>query len=95
MAPLLFAAARFVEIFVYLLTTAIFLRAIFSWFVSPGSDNALMRFLVEITEPLIAPLRRIVPTMGMLDLSPFVAMILLQILGGIVRDVLLRAAYSV
>jgi YggT family protein len=86
-------AARFVGLLVYVLTTAIFLRAIFSWFVPPGSDNVLMRLLRDITEPILAPLRRVLPTMGMLDLSPFVAMILLQVMGSIVTQTLLAAAH--
>lgn len=81
-------AAQFVDLLVYILTGAIFLRAIFSWFVPPGSDNMLMRFLRDITEPVISPLRHIVPSMGMLDLSSFVAMILLQVVGGIVAGML-------
>lgn len=82
-------AIRFVNLLVYILTTAIFLRAIFSWFVAPGSDNVIMKFLRDITEPVLSPLRRVLPTMGMLDLSPFVAMILLQVMGSIVTQTLL------
>lgn len=82
-------AIRFVNLLVYILTTAIFLRAIFSWFVPPGSDNVIMKFLRDITEPVLSPLRRVLPTMGMLDLSPFVAMILLQVMGSIVTQTLL------
>jgi YggT family protein len=85
-------AIRFVNLLVYALTAAIFLRAIFSWFVPPGSDNVIMRFLRDITEPVLAPLRRVLPTMGMLDLSPFVAMILLQVVGSIVTQTLLPLA---
>jgi len=84
-------AAQFVYLLVYALTTAIFLRAIFSWFVPPGSDNVIMRFLREITEPILSPIRRVMPSMGMLDLAPFVAMILLQVVGGLVTQTL-RAA---
>lgn len=87
-------AARFVDLLVWVLSTAIFLRAIFSWFVTPGSDNVIMRFLVEITEPIISPLRRVIPSMGALDLSPFVAMVLLQLVGGVVQSTLIAAAYS-
>jgi YggT family protein len=87
-------AIRFVNLLVYALTAAIFLRAIFSWFVPPGSDNVIMRFLRDITEPLLSPLRRILPSMGMLDLSPFVAMILLQVVGSIVTRTLLSAMYA-
>ena len=85
-------AAQFVDWFVKAMMAAIFLRAIFSWFVPPGSDNVIMRFLREITEPILAPIRRIMPSMGMLDLSPFVAMILLQVVGSIVTGVLRDAA---
>ena len=84
-------AASFVGLLVYVLTTAIFLRAIFSWFVPPGSDNVIMRFLRDITEPILAPLRRVLPQMGMLDLSPFVAMIILQVVGNIVAQTLRSA----
>ena len=85
-------AAQFVNLLVYVLTAAIFLRAIFSWFVPPGSDNVIMRFLRDVTEPILAPLRRVLPSMGMLDLSPFVAMIILQVVGNIVIGTLLTAA---
>jgi YggT family protein len=85
-------AIRFVNLLVYALTAAIFLRAIFSWFVPPGSENVIMRFLRDITEPVLAPLRRVLPSMGMLDLSPFVAMILLQVMGSIVTQTLLPLA---
>jgi len=87
-------AIQFVNLLVYALTTAIFLRAIFSWFVQPGSDNPIMRILMDVTEPIIAPLRRVLPQMGMLDLSPFVAMILIQVVGGLITQVLTRAAFS-
>ncbi|MGH2355260.1 MAG: YggT family protein [Chloroflexota bacterium] len=85
-------AIQFVNILVQVLVAAIFLRAIFSWFVSPGSDNAIMRLLRDVTEPLLAPLRRVLPTMGALDLSPFVAIILLQVVGRLVVATLLPLA---
>ena len=86
-------AAQFVEWLVYILMTAIFLRAILSFFSPPGSDNPIMRILNEVTEPVLGPLRRVLPTVGMLDLSPFVAMILLQFVGGIVVSMLRQAAF--
>ncbi|GDX71362.1 hypothetical protein LBMAG38_24530 [Chloroflexota bacterium] len=89
---LFFYASQFVSLLVQVLTSAIFLRAIFSWFVPPGSDNVISRFLRDITEPILSPLRRILPTMGMLDLSPFVAMIVLQTAGNIATSVLQSAA---
>jgi YggT family protein len=54
----------------------IFIRIIFSWgTVSYG--NPLMRFLINATDPLLVPLRRMVPPLGMFDLSPIVAFIII------------------
>ena len=89
---LFIAAATFVEWLTYALTTALFLRIVLSYFAPPGSDNWIIRILHEVTEPVLAPLRRIVPSVGMLDLSPMVASMLLLVVGGLVRDMLLNAA---
>jgi YggT family protein len=61
------------------LTFAIIARALISWF-APSSDNPLVRLLIEITEPILAPLRRIIPLIGMIDITPIVAIFLLQLL---------------
>jgi YggT family protein len=42
--------------------------------------NPLIEVLDQITEPILAPLRRIVPRLGMIDITPLVAIILLQVL---------------
>ena len=87
-------AAQFVEILEWVLTTAIFLRAILSWFVPPGSDNAIIRLLRDITEPVLNPLRRILPQMGALDLAPLVAMVVLKIVGDLAKSTLASMEYS-
>ena len=75
--------ANFIQILVQVLVIAVFLRAIISWFrLSP--DNPFQVVLVQVTEPILAPLRRVVPMVGMFDLTPWIAMILLQILGQII-----------
>ena len=55
---------------VYLLLIS--MRVVFGW-AQLSYSNRLMRFLVDATEPLLGPLRRILPPLGMLDISPFVA----------------------
>ncbi len=60
-----------------LFTWAIVARVILSWFSSSSSYNPVSEFLTRITEPVLAPLRRYVPRMGMLDLTPFIAIVLL------------------
>ncbi len=70
---------QFISIFFNVLTFAIIARALFSWF-NPGFTNPIGRFLFEITEPVLAPIRRVIPGLGMIDISPIVALILLQVL---------------
>jgi len=70
---------RFIELLREVLTMAIILRAILSWF-SPAPNNRLVLILHQVTEPLLAPLRRIIPKVGMLDFTPLVAIILLQLI---------------
>ena len=61
----------------FMLVIAIFIRAILSWFqLDPRSP--LVQLLDSITEPILEPIRRIMPRLGMIDLSPLVAILLLQ-----------------
>ena len=69
---------RAVIIVCYALIVAIIVRALLSWF-AVGRDNSLVNLLHTITEPILAPLRRIIPRLNMFDLSPMVAIILLYI----------------
>ena len=71
--------ASFVNLVVTVLSIAIIGRALMSWF-DPGMQSPVGRLLHQVTEPIIAPIRQVVPSMGMLDLSPMVALILLWIL---------------
>jgi YggT family protein len=69
-------------------TLLIFVRIIFSW-VMVSYSNRVMRFLVNTTEPLLGPLRRIVPLVGAFDISPIVAFVILRILQAAVAGTLL------
>jgi len=61
------------------LTFAIIARAILSWF-SPRPTNRLAIILYQVTEPVLSPLRRIIPRVGMIDLTPLAAIMLLQLI---------------
>jgi YggT family protein len=67
----------------------IFLRIILSWGMV-GYSNRITRFLVKVTEPLLGPLRRIVPTVGVFDISPIVAFAVIWLLQIAVAGTLLR-----
>jgi len=60
-------------------TLVIIARVIVSWF-SPRPTNRLAIILYQLTEPLLAPLRRIIPRVGMFDFTPLAAIILLQLI---------------
>ena len=70
-----------------MLTIAIILRVITSW-ISPGSSHRLAVALFQITEPLLSPLRRIIPRVAMLDFTPMVAILLLQLIGQLISYLL-------
>jgi len=71
-----------------LYTLAIFIRIIFSW-LSTSYANPLMRLLVRTTEPLMGPLRRLVPHVGMFDISPLVAFLVVWLCQAAVAATLL------
>lgn len=62
-----------------ILTFALIGRALLSWF-DPGMRSTIGRLLVDITEPIVGPIRQVVPSLGMIDISPIVAILLLQLL---------------
>jgi len=77
----------FIHVLFTVLTMAIFARVLLSWFpIRP--DNPLVVVLMEITDPILKPLRRVVPSLGMLDITPIVALFLLQILEQVLRSAL-------
>ncbi|MFO7956276.1 MAG: YggT family protein [Candidatus Brocadiia bacterium] len=63
---------------VYMLV--ILVRAVFSWLPERHRQNELYHFVRTITEPVLRPIRRVLPTPGGIDFSPLVAIIALQVL---------------
>lgn len=70
-----------------LLSLFIFMRIVFAWGMS--SVNPVLRFLVRVTEPVLLPFRRLIPPLGMFDLSPIIVIFLLQLLQEAVKGTLL------
>jgi YggT family protein len=71
------ALLKFLSVIVYLVMTLIILEVIFSW-VNPY--HPLARTVRELTAPLLRPIRRILPPIAGIDLSPLVAFLGLQVL---------------
>ena len=70
---------------VQLLALAIFFRAILSW-VAPDPSNPIVQALDAVTEPILQPLRQIVPRLGMMDITPLVAIIVLSVIANLLRS---------
>lgn len=83
---------RFLETFVDAmagaLTLAIFGRVILSWVALP-LPLGFQRWLFEVTEPMLSPIRRALPPMG-LDLSPLIALVLINLVQQALKVLLLR-----
>jgi YggT family protein len=82
--------SQFIVIFAQFFVTVLWLlvvgRVLLSW-INPTFQGPVARFLFETTEPLLAPIRRFMPSTGMVDFSPLV---LLLVLGFLVQLVLFR-----
>lgn len=68
----------FIHILSFVLVAAIIVRALLSWFM-PNDGTGLTRILNDITEPILAPIRRVLPPVSGIDFSPILALILIQL----------------
>jgi YggT family protein len=75
---LVMSLAALLSKLLYLYTFAIFVQVIASW-VSPGGRSAVLDLVDSLTEPVLRPLQRRLPPLGGLDLSPMLALMLLQL----------------
>lgn len=74
-ANLIEAVASVLAIVLQIFYWLLLLRVLSSW-VSPSPLNPIVQFLYRTTEPVLDPIRRNLPSMGMMDLSPIVAFIM-------------------
>jgi YggT family protein len=69
-----------------MITLLVIVKVFLSYFMSPY--HPLRSTLDRIVEPMLRPIRRLIPTVGMIDLSPIVLIIVIQIVGRIVISLL-------
>jgi len=73
----------FLRFFFAALEVLILGRVLMSW-LNPRFEGPVARLLFETTEPILAPIRRILPSTGMIDFSPIVAFLLIGLLAAAV-----------
>jgi YggT family protein len=76
----------FVDLLFRALIILVFAHVILSYFLAPY--HPLRVGIARMIEPLLAPIRRVIPSTGMIDFSPMVLLILLYVLEGIIRSLL-------
>jgi YggT family protein len=84
--------AIFIGVFTDLLTFAIIARVLLSWFPNSGAENIKM-MLNDITEPFLSIFRKIVPRIGMIDITPIVAILALDLLKYILISLVLNLPF--
>lgn len=75
---LLLAVGEVIQLGVYVFIFSMLIRVILSW-IQPGGYNPVLGLINRLTEPLMAPARRIIPPFGGLDLSPMLVFIFLYL----------------
>lgn len=76
---------QLLSVYVYI----IIIRALLSWF-SPDPYNPLYRLLIQLTEPVLEKIRRIMPNLGGIDLSPIILILIIQWL---IKGIILPALF--
>jgi YggT family protein len=71
------------------LNLLILIRIILSWVPGMGPDHPAVRVVHQLTSPILDPIRRMMPPVGGLDLSPVVAILLLSLVRALLVNVLL------
>jgi len=80
------ALADALTIFLYILIGLIVARALLSWFpLKP--DNPFVRVVYQLTEPLVEPVRKILPRTGMIDFSAMIVIVVLYVMIFVVAEV--------
>jgi len=87
----LLGLAKVLEIVLTILWWLILIRALISW-VNPDPFNPIVQFLYHTTEPILSPLRRIIPPLSGIDISPLIAFLLIVFLKSFLINTLIGLA---
>jgi YggT family protein len=77
-----------IAILAELLFLALIIRAVLSWLIGVEALRPVARFINRVTDPLIAPIRRIVPPLGGIDVSPLIAMVVIWLVESLLLTLL-------
>ena len=78
--------ANIINTVVQLVTILVIIKVFLSYFMSPY--HPVRAAIDRIVDPMLVPIRRIIPPLGMLDLSPIILIVIVQILGRVIINLL-------
>ena len=78
--------SRIIQILIFV----VIIQAVLTYFLPPY--HPVRRFFDRLVEPILSPIRRVIPPIGMVDLSPLILIIALQVLNMIIRNILFSFA---
>jgi YggT family protein len=78
--------ANFINLLALLLTLLVVVYIVSTWVFPPYNEFRMA--IASVVEPMLAPIRRLIPPVGMLDFSAFIFLILVQVLANILTGVL-------
>ena len=76
------------SLFITLFSASILIQVILSWIAPHNGDNPIMPLISRMNNPILRPIKRLLPSMGGLDLSPMVAILGLQVISMLVMPLL-------
>lgn len=89
--PMISSLIELVHIAGRVLSVLIIARVLLSWF-QPQGTNPIVQWIYRLTEPIMAPVRNLLPQMGGIDFSPILVLFGLQLLEQLLVNVLWRLA---
>lgn len=92
LSNLVVALAQGLDLFLGFISLLIIVRALISW-VNPDPYNPIVQFLSRATDPILNPIRRIMPVLP-IDISPIIAYFLIVVVRGFLVRTLMDLAYS-
>lgn len=92
MGNFIVALAKIIDLVLSIYLWIIIIQALLSW-VNPDPYNPIVRFLYRVTEPVLAPIRRLMPGRGMgIDFSPLIVILIIYFLQFFLVKTMIQAA---
>lgn len=67
-------------------TFVLLARILVTWIPNLDPYNPVMQLLFQLTDPVLEPARKLIPAIGMIDISPIVVFFVIRVLAGLLRD---------